>query len=334
MTDRAGALPRIATVALALAGIGAFGFAGCTEKKEPAFDENVVAMVNGEILSRADFEKALVRDLQGVDPLEPRSPEQVEPYRRALLDTLIERTLLLQQARKLNLQISPEEIDRGVLRISADYPADGFDEALAQGRMSRGELKRDTAALLMIEKLFDEHVYQRVAVTEEEIRQHFETHGEEFHQQEQVRAAQIVVRSLDEARRVQQLLRQGKKFADLARKYSLSADARVGGDLGFFPRGVMPPSFDEAAFKLAVGQVSDVVASEYGFHLFKVLQRKPAAKPELAEVRPQVEARLLKEKRVEAQRAYVAKLRSEAQLTVNEPVLQSITGRPQGDEAR
>ena len=329
MTVRAGALPRIATLALAtLAGVGAIGLAGCTEKKTPAFDENVVAMVNGEFLSRAEFEKALLRDLEGIDPVEPRSPEQIEPYRRALLDTLIERALLMQQARKLNIQITPEELDRRILRISADYPADGFEQALAQGRISMAELKRDTAALLTIEKLFDEHVYPRVAVTEEEIRQYFEANPDEFHQPEQVRASQIVVRSLDEARRVQQLLRQGKKFPDLARKYSLSADARVGGDLGFFPRGVMPPTFDEVAFKLAVGQVSDVVTTEYGFHLFKVLQRKPAEKRELAEVRSQVEARLLKVKRVEAQRAFVAKLRDEAQLTVNEPVLQSITGRP------
>jgi peptidyl-prolyl cis-trans isomerase C len=316
-------LPSVGAVCL-VAGLVA---AGCTEKKEAQVDASVVATVNGEIISRADFARDLTRELASADPVEPRSPEQVEPYRRALLDELVDQALLQQAARKLSITATPEEVDRRVLRISADYPAEGFDEALAQGQLSMAELKRKTAALLVIEKLFDEHVYPRVAVTEEELRQYFEERREDFQEQEQVRAAQIVVRSLEEARKLQTLLRQGRKFPDLARKYSLSADARVGGDLGFFPRGVMPPAFDEVAFKLAVNQVSDVVSTEYGFHLFKVLERRPARRREFVEVRAQVEERLLKVRRAEAQRAFVNALREGAIIVVNEPVLQSITGR-------
>lgn len=300
---------------------------GCRETKKDTIDPSILAMVNGEVISRAEFEKELQRNLSLMDPLEPRSPEQVEPVRRALLDELIDRTLLLQAAREHNVSVTPEEVDLRVLRVSADYPAEGFDEALAHGQLSRAELKRKTAALVTVEKLFDQHVYPRVAVTEEEIRAHFEANKAAFAQPEQVRAAQIVVKSLDEARRIQTLLRQGKKFPDLARKFSLSADAKVGGDLGFFARGVMPPAFDEVAFKLAVGQVSDVVTTDYGFHLFKVLEKMPAQQRELAEVRREVEQKLLKLKRAEAERAYVDRLRKAATLTLNEPALQSITGR-------
>ena len=59
----------------------------------------------------------------------------------------------------------------------------------------------------------------------------------------------------------------------------------MGGDLGFFPRGQMPPAFDEVVFKLRPGQVSDVVSTEYGYHLFKVMEFKPAGKRDFAEVR-------------------------------------------------
>lgn len=306
-------------------------FAGCRTEKTSPIDDQVVALINGEILSRAEFEIELARELRSIDPVEPRSPEQIEPYRRALLDTMIDRALLLQAARKANLTAAPEDVDRRVLRISSDYPAEGFDEALAQGKLSMPELRRKTASLLLIEKLFEEHIYPRVAVTEEEIRQYYEEHKEKFQVPEQVRAAQIVVRSLDEARRLQQQLRQGKKFTDLARKYSLSADAKVGGDLGFFPRGVMPAAFDDVAFRLAIGQVSDVVTTDYGYHLFKVLERRPAQKRELGAVRGDVERKLLELKRAEAQKIYVAKLRQEGQITVNEPVLQALTGNgPQG----
>lgn len=302
---------------------------GCREKKAPPIDPQTIAIVNGEPVSREEFEKELQRNVQSVDPVEPRSPEQIEPMRRALLDEMIARTLLLQEARKLNIVISPEEVDRRVMRMSADYPAEGFDEALAQNQLTQTELKRETAALLATEKLFSEHVYPRVAVTEEEIRQYYEEHKAEFQVGERVHAQQIVVKTLEEARRIQALLRQGKKFSDLARKYSMSADAKVGGDLGFFQRGQMPPAFDEVAFKLAVGQVSDVVPTEYGFHLFKVLERKPAQKRELADVRAEIEAKLLQYKRADAERSYIAHLKQQATITINEPVLQSITGHTQ-----
>ncbi|MFL5318703.1 MAG: peptidyl-prolyl cis-trans isomerase [Myxococcaceae bacterium] len=308
--------------------------AGCKGEKKPKDDPNVIATVNGEVLSRADFESELSRDLTSMEGLTPQSPEQLDISRRALLDTLVERMLLLQAAKASNIVVSPEEVDRGVLRISSDYPAEGFDEALAQGQLSMAELKQKTSQLLTIEKLFQSQVYSRAAVTEDEISDYFEAHPEEFEVPEEVHAQQIVVKGADDAKKVQAQLRAGKKFPDLARKYSLSADAKVGGDLGFFPRGVMPPKFDEICFKLGVGQVSDVVESEYGYHLFKVLEKKPASKKQLSDVRLQIEEKLLKEKRANAQKEFVKELRAKADIKVNEPALQSVTGKGRPDDAR
>jgi len=313
----------LATLLLGLA-LGA-----CTRQASDKQNPSVIATVNGEALSRAEFEQELSRDLPPLENDAAPSPEQIEPMKRALLDTMIERTLLLQAARANNIAVSPEEVDRGVLRITSDYPAENFNEALAQGQLSMAELKQKTSALLTVEKLFHAHVYPRVAVTEEEIRRYFGEHADEFAEPEEVHAAQIVVKGLDEAKRLQAQLKSGQqKFADLAKKYSLSADAKLGGDLGFFPRGVMPPQFDEVAFHLGVGQISDVVVTDYGFHLFKVLEKRPGRKKELSEVRSEVERRLLDEKRRDAQKEYVKALREKAQVQVNEPVLLAVTGKP------
>jgi peptidyl-prolyl cis-trans isomerase C len=310
-----------------LAAVLMFLALGCKEKAALEMDDRVVALVNGEVISKTDFEAELARELGFADGINPQRPEQVEPVKRALLNTLIERTLLLQAAKQGGITAPAAEVERRMLRMRADFPAEGFNQALANGQLSMAELKQKTEALIITEKLFAQAVYPRVAVTEEEIRRHFEEHADEYKEPQRVRAAQIVVKTLDEAKRVQKELRGGKKFPDLARRYSLSADAKVGGDLGYFERGVMPAAFDEAAFALAVGEVSEIVETDYGFHLFKVLDKKEPRRKELMEVRSTIETRLLEKKRADAQAAYVKSLQEKAELRVNESLLQTLSGR-------
>jgi len=318
--------PRATSLLVALA-LCAAGLAGCNKKDHQQPDANVVATVNDEVLSRVDFEQELWRELASSESPQ-HTPEEVEPFKRALLETFISRMILLQAARQQGIAITAEEVDRGVLRLSSDYPAGNFNEVLAQGQLSLAELRVRETARLTIEKLFATAVYPRVAVTEEELRGYYSAHEEDFSEPERVRAAQIVVKGMDEARRVQAQLRSGKKFADLARRYSLSADAKVGGDLGFFPKGQMPPAFDEVVFKLPVGQVSDVVETEYGYHLFRVLEKKGPRKLDFTDVRDEVETKLLASKRAEAQARYQEEQRAKAKVWVNEAVLETIRGRP------
>jgi len=299
----------------------------CPQQQKPSQDPAVVATVNGEVLKRVDFEKLLAREAQAMEGNGPRTPEQVEPYKQALLETLIERALLLQAAAAAGVTVTTEEVDRRVLALSSEYPAGTFDEALAKSGTSRAALTRSTREQLTIEKLLTQEVHSRVAVTEEQVRTYYDEHAADFTEAEQVHAQQIVVKGLDEAKRVQAQLWQGKKFQDLARRYSLSPDARVGGDLGFFARGSMPPAFDEVVFKLSVGGTSEVVSTEYGFHLFRVLEKKPGRKRELTEVRGLIEERMLSTLRADAQKAYVAALRAKAAIVINDESLVLVSGR-------
>ena len=300
---------------------------GCPQQQKPSQDPAVVATVNGEVLRRVDFERLLAREAQAMEGNGPRTPEQVEPYKTALLETLVERALLLQAAAAAGVTVTTEEVDRRVLALSSEYPAGTFDAALAKSQTSRAALTRSTREQLTNEKLLSQEVHARVAVTEVQISRYYEEHQADFQEVEQVHAQQIVVKGLDEAKRVQAQLWQGKKFQDLARRYSLSPDARVGGDLGFFARGTMPPAFDEVVFKLSVGGTSEVVSTEYGFHLFRVLEKKPARKQEFIEVRAKIEDRLLQSLRAEAQKAYVAALRAKATIVINDESLVLVSGR-------
>lgn len=297
----------------------------CAEKAGPREDPNVVAVINGQTIGRAEFEKELAREMATLDG-SPRSPEQAEPYKRALLETQIDRALLLQAAAQARVTVSPEEVERRLLALAAEYP-EGMDGLISRSQTTRPELTQRTLEQMTIEKLYAEQVDARLAVSEETIRAYYDQHPEEFTEPEAVHAAQIVVKGLDDAKRIQQQLWAGKKFPDLARRYSLSPDAKVGGDLGFFQRGTMPPAFDEVVFTLPVNQVSEVVSTEFGFHLFKVLAKRPARKKELPEARAQIEKRLLDAARREAQAAFVKGLREKAKLTVHQSVLQAVSGR-------
>lgn len=302
----------------------------CSQQQTLKQDPNVISTVNGEVIPKADFELELGREAQAMEGVATHTPEQIEPYKQTLLSTMTDRILLLQAARAAQVTVTPEEVDRRMLALASEYPAGTFDEVLSQTHTTRSELMRKTRDQLIIEKLFQESVFARVAVTEDQIRRFFDEHADDYSEPEQVHALQIIVKGLDEAKKIQQLLWQGKKFQDLARRYSLSPDAKVGGDLGFFRRGEMPPVFDETVFKLAPNAVSEVVSTDYGFHLFKVLEKKPARKRELAEVRSAIEQKLVEQLRAERQREFVAALRAKADVKVNQLALQTVTSRPMG----
>ena len=124
-----------------------------------------------------------------------------------------------------------------------------------------------------MEKLLEETVYSRVDVTDKEIADYYEANRKQFDRPAQVRARQIVVADEAKGQEVLGLLRQGRPFAEIAAEYSLSPDAEQGGDLGFFARGEMPPEFDDVVFDLPVNRLSDLVKSDYGYHIFLVEEK-------------------------------------------------------------
>jgi peptidyl-prolyl cis-trans isomerase C/foldase protein PrsA len=168
----------------------------CPPDQKAKQDPNVVATVNGEVIPRAEFERLLAREAQAMEGNAPRTPEQVEPFKQALLETQIEKVLLLQAARAANITVTTEEVDRRVLALSSEYPAGTFDEALTLSGTSRAALTRSTREQLTIEKLLAQEVHSRVAVSEEQIRRYYDEHTADFSEQEQVHAQQIVVKGL------------------------------------------------------------------------------------------------------------------------------------------
>jgi len=320
-------LPRAAALLLLVA-------AACHRRPPEDPSAAPVAWVNGQVLTRAEFERELARSLELADGSTAPTPDQLGALRRTVLQARLDRLLFVQEATKRGLEISPAEVEQRLQRMRADWPPEEFEALLAQRHQTLDELRGELRAQLVQERLFHELVYPRVAVTEEEIRAELDAHPELLQEPEQVHAAQIVVKELDQAKEIRAKLREGAKFADLARERSLSADAKDGGDLGWFPRGVMPPQFDAVAFSLGAGQISDVVSTDYGFHIFKLLERRPARKRDLASVRAEVERRLLRAKQEQAQTDFVTQLRSKADIRINETLVAQVVPRAPAGQAQ
>ena len=308
--------------------------AGCHRRPPEDPSAAPVAWVNGQVLTRAEFERELARSLELPDGSTAPTPDQLGALRRTVLQAGLDRLLFVQEAAKRGVEILPAEVEQRLQRMRADWPPEEFEALLAQRHQTLDELRAELRAQLVQEKLFHELVYPRVAVTEEEIRAELDAHPELLQEPEQVHAAQIVVKELDQAKEIRAKLREGAKFADLARERSLSADAKDGGELGWFPRGVMPPQFDAVAFSLGTGQISDVVTTDYGFHIFKLIERRPARKKDLASVRAEVERQLLRAKQEQAQTDFVTQLRSKADIRINETLVAQIVPRAPAAQAQ
>jgi peptidyl-prolyl cis-trans isomerase C len=281
-----------------------------------------VALVQGEPITGEAVRRELAQSFEGNATLEG-SPDVA---RKRILDGLVDRALLLQEARARSIVVGEDQVERAFLRVRSEYPGSHFDDLLAKERLSQSELRARLKEQLTIEKLFRDEVFPQIRVTDAEVERHYTDHVAEYQAPEQVRVSQIVVGTRDEAVQLRERLRrEPQNFADLARRLSVAPEGRNGGDLGYIARGSGFPEVFDLCFALPRNVVSDVTPSPYGFHLFKVTDKRLAQRQTLEQVRGQIVERLGREKRARAQVEYLAALRKRATIEIDEKALSTVT---------
>jgi peptidyl-prolyl cis-trans isomerase C len=311
--------PRAALLAvtLATAACGRCG-SGATPAGPPA--PPAVALVNGEPIAATTLARELAQTRAGAGGEGPG-----EVMRQRVLEDLVDRALLLQQARARSVVVGQDQVERAFLRIRSEYPGTHFDDLLAQERLSQGELKARLRDQLTVERLFHEEVFPRVQVGAGEVERHYADHAADFQEPERVHVLQVVVATRDEANQVrEQLRRDPARFAEVARKASVAPEGKAGGDLGWIGRGAGFPEVFDACFTLPLNLVSEVTPSPYGFHIFKVVERKAASRRSLDQVRGEIAERLLRDKRARAQEEYLSTLRSRATIQIDQAALAAV----------
>jgi peptidyl-prolyl cis-trans isomerase C len=312
----------LSRAALLLALVAATACRGSDDRTRQAAAPKAVAIVNGEPITT----EALQRELAQSRASGGEGPGRTDVVRQQVLEEMIDRTLLLQQARARSLLVGQDQVERAFLRVRSEYPGTHFDDLLAQERLSQTELKARLRDQLTMEKLFHEEVFPQVQVSDAELQRHYAEHAAEFEEPERVRVLQVVVASREEAQQIRDKLRRDPaKFAEVARKSSIGPEGKNGGDLGYIGRGSGYPEVFDLCFSLPLNALSEVTPSPYGFHLFKVVDRKPAQRRTFEQARAAISDKLLREKRGKAQQEYVDALRKRAQIKIDQAAVAAVT---------
>jgi parvulin-like peptidyl-prolyl isomerase len=176
---------------------------------------------------------------------------------------------------------------------------------------------------LRVQFVLDRVLSEKIKVSVGEVRQYYAAHHDEFKVAEQLRARHIVTDSQAKAEEIYQRLKNGENFAKLAVNHSLSPDRSRGGDLGYFARGTFPREFDETCFHLEKGEISPIVKSDYGYHIFKLLDKKPPGYNPLETVASGIQQKIFEEKLKKNYKEWMNKVLREVPTTVNDANLKS-----------
>jgi peptidyl-prolyl cis-trans isomerase C len=294
-------------------------------KPLPAQLPEVLARVNGQPVTRADLERMIknVEATRGQIPADRR-----DELLRAALDQLITYTVMKQEAAARGLKIADTDLDTRLKEMQGPMTKEQFDKALTDRSTTQSQLRDDTRVDMMIGKMLEGELATTTVATEAEAKAFYEKNPDKFKQGETVRASHILIMAnekADEATRKQarekiegilKRVRAGEDFAKLAKEHSDDGSKDQGGDLGFFQRGQMVPPFEQAAFALKPGEVSDVVTTPFGFHIIKMSERREPGTVPYEKVQPQILEYLSNQKKKERVDAFIEGARKRAKIEV------------------
>lgn len=290
----------IATAICTVALFGCQGGSPSGTHGEGKKEGKVLAEVNGSTITTGDFSNEL-KNL----PEYLKAMAETPQGRKEMLDTMVIRELILQQASKDGVDKAPE-----------------IEEKL-----------KDLKKRLIVEAFLKKKVESDSQLSDEELKKFYEKNLDKFKAGEQIRASHILVKTEKEAKDILSQIKAGGNFDELAKKNSVDSSAAKGGDLGWFGKGSMVPVFEQAALALKEGQVSDVVKSDFGFHIIKLTGTRPAGTRPFEEVKDQIKSALMPTKQQEVFQKIKDELKKTAKINVKEDVLNSMDGKTPAAES-
>jgi len=295
------AMLRSKSVVFVLSVFLALAVIGCQAGKTPetvkkaavggdAEEGKVVAEVGGEKITLEKLDE-MIQDLP------PQFQAMAASRKGEFLDSVIDEKLLYAKALSENIDKDPK-VKRQLEQISKQ---------------------------VVISELLRKEMEQKIRISDEDAKNYYEANKDQYTEQEKYRASHILVDTEQEAKDLIVRLNAGEDFAALAKEKSKCPSKEKGGDLGLASKGQMVPEFEAAALSLEPGKISDVVKTQFGYHIIRLEEKQPSKERSFEEVKEQVKQTLLPLKQKEYFEAMIKELKNKNKVVVHEEVLQQAT---------
>jgi len=292
--------------ALALASLGCQG--------ESAGD--ALAEINGQPVRLQEFRAQAAFMGLGGDPRTLNTE-----MRRAVLESLVRQALVIKRARELGIDLTEEELTSEEKRLRRGVDEGAFETSLAAQGISYSDWRRMLAIELLVKKTLDLALASRVTVSADEVRQYYESHRDEFNHPAQVLAQHAVLPTREMAQRLVERVAAGEDMVKAAEE--MGAPLVEDGEPIWLSRGHMPEALEEKIFSLKPGKLAGPMASDYGFHVVRVLDKKPAQKANLAQAAEAIQRRLTADKMESLAEQWLENLRGQADVRFDQAFLES-----------
>lgn len=306
----------------------------------------VIAKGKGVEIKRSQLDAALIGVKAGLNARgQVVSPDQLVMLERQVLNDIIGLQVLLARATDADKAKGKELFQKGIERLKKENKLtdEEFDQKLATSLRIQGvtraewdkqRLEQATAGAVLEREL-------KITVSDEEVKKYYDENPGKFEQPEMVRASHILIGTRDAATNTELTADQkkaklklaedvrkralaGEDFAKLAKEYSDDPGSKDSGGEYTFPRGQMVPEFEAAAFSLGTNQISDIVTTQFGYHIIKLSEKMPAKKSELAKVSDDVKEGLKNQELQKQLPDYLEKIQKEANIQILDEKLKPV----------
>ena len=246
--------------------------------------ETILASFDGQTITLGEFNQ-----------LWEQVPEdyKLQLDKSMVLDQMISEKLLIQEAKNMGL----EEDEKVIEQI------------------------RKITEQILVQVLIEREILDKVKVNDEEVLEYYEQNKDSFTEKEQVHLYNILLETEEEAQDILEQLKAGEDFSEIAKEKSTGPSAAQGGDLGYLIKGTIVPEIEDVVFALELEVLSEVVKTDFGFHILKITEKKPETVKALEEVKEDIVQTLLPTKQKEAFDNLLEELKSKSEIEINEEAL-------------
>jgi len=306
---------------------------------EPQVDKTI-ATVNGKTIGEAELNVRVAATMKQLGPrlagLPPQYAAQVQKqFRQQTLENLVAERLLDEQVVAAQIKITDADITAELTKMGAQLTPpktlEDIKKLVEADGINFEQFKKDRGRGMGYRKLMESQWGDKTNVSDEEAKKFYDSNVKEFTKPEMVRASHILALSQPKdpnadpnevkaaakakAEKLLKLVKDGGDFAAIAKENSEDpGSASKGGDLGFFPRGKMVKPFEDAAFAMKPGQISDLIQTNYGYHIIKVTDHNDASVTPFEQVKAQIVAQLSGEKKNAIIKQYIQSLKDKAKI--------------------